>query len=139
MQSPNSYFMDVKCPGMFPVCNCKICHVSQTYGSFFSFRLLRHHDRLLARTNSSCLFFMHECAMPTYRRKDKTDRGCVAFLSHTDPLTYSGSQVAHSVEKTDFRSLISFSLSYVNHTHTLLRMFYSHYLFSHFFPLVLAV
>ena len=47
---------------------------------FSFFRLLRHHDCLLARTNSSCLPFMHECAVSTYRRKGKTDRGCVTFL-----------------------------------------------------------
>ena len=100
------------------VCNFgEICHVPQSYGSFFfSFRMLRHHGCLLARTNSSCLPFMHDCAEPTYRRKGKTDRGYVAFLFHTYPLTYSGSQVAHSAERIDF--LISFSY----HSHTLLRM-----------------
>ena len=89
--------------------------VPQPHGSFFSFRLLCHHDRLLARTDSGCVQFVHECAVPTYRRKDKTDRGCVTFLFHTHPLTYSGSQVAHSVERTNL--LISLS-SLVYHTHT---------------------
>ena len=80
----------------------------------FSFRLLYHHNRLLACTSSGCLPFVHECAVPTYRRKDKTDRGCVAFLFHyTHPLTYSGSQVVHSAERTDF--LISVFSPYVYH------------------------
>lgn len=96
---------------MFATCIGEICHVPQLYGSFFSFRLLRHHDRLLTRTNSSCLQFVHKCAVPTYRRKDKTDRGCVAFLFHIHPLTCSGFQVAHSVERTDLL-LLAFCLSH---------------------------
>lgn len=67
VQKPNSYFMDVKCPGMF---DGGIC---QSYYSFSSFRLLRHHNRLLKCTNSGCLPFVHDCTVPTYGRKDKTD------------------------------------------------------------------
>ena len=101
--------MDVKCPGMFA---SGFGVVPQLYSSF---RLLCHHHRLLARTNSSTLHFVRECAVPTYRGKDKTDRGCVAFLFHIHPLTHSGSQVAHSAERTDY--LISVSSPYICLSH----------------------
>lgn len=37
----------------------------KSYCSSFSFRLLRHHDHLLARTNSSCLRFVPCYTVPT--------------------------------------------------------------------------
>lgn len=90
------------------------------------FRLLRYHNRLLACTNSSCLSFVHECAVPTYRRKGKTDRGCVAILFHTtDLLTHSGSQVAHSAERTDvliFLLTLCLSRTYASHQHVLIAL-----------------
>ena len=71
--------------------------------TLFLFRLLQHHDRLLARTNSSRLRFVLECAVPTYRRKGKADRGCVTFPIFILPTNLIPlSQVAHSAEKTDF-------------------------------------
>lgn len=129
VQSPNSYFMDVKCPGML-VWFGEICHVPQSYGWSFSFRLLRHHNCLLARTNGSCLQFVHKCAVPTYRRKGKTDRGCVAFLFHTHPLMCSGSQVAHSVERTNL-FLLTLRRSHVHSSpHVLIALPFSPITFS---------
>ena len=111
VQTPRSYFMDVKCSGMWiyeQYCNLKSNDSFSFF--FFLFRLLQHHDRLLARTNSSCLRFVLECAVPTYRRKSKADRGCVTFPIFILPINLIPlSQVAHSAERTDFLILQSWT------------------------------
>ena len=84
--------------------------VTSNLMTLFLFRLLQHHDRLLARTNSGRLRFVLECAVPTYRRKGKADRGCVTFPIFILPTNLIPlSQVAHSAERTDFLILQSWT------------------------------
>ncbi|PPQ63530.1 hypothetical protein CVT24_004758 [Panaeolus cyanescens] len=86
VQSPNSYFMDVKCPGqyIYPFLQNSIFillrlldHLNSCKTRFY--RLFRHHHRLLARSNRCRLPIMHKRALPAHWWKGKTDRGYVAL------------------------------------------------------------
>lgn len=77
VQSPNSYFMDVKCPGAsscFPrargleLMRCGLR------------RMLQHHHRLLARPDRRPLRILLHCPLPAHRRKGTSHRGCVALI-----------------------------------------------------------
>jgi hypothetical protein len=63
VQSPNSYFMDVKCPGVLPIDHCS---AKDKCTDVIALRLLCHHHSFLPRTNRRSLWCMYECALPAY-------------------------------------------------------------------------
>lgn len=62
VQSPNSYFMDVKCPGAPD----DALHNSL---SNLDLRLFRHHNRVLTRPDSRYLLILCDRPLPADRRK----------------------------------------------------------------------
>jgi len=88
VQSPNSYFMDVKCPGASPS-SADVVSAAPCAGSlmFLIFRLLCHHHRLLACANRRRLPFLHKRAVPAHWWKGQAHRGCDFWLrsrTHVD-------------------------------------------------------
>ena len=79
VQSPDSYFMDVKCPGtsFFITPPPRIHRVFMMAGAS---RLFRNHNRLLARSDSRFVWRVLERLVPTHWWKGAVNRGSVVAV-----------------------------------------------------------
>lgn len=109
VQSPNSYFMDVKCPGMFFFLQLALgdmglrrVHSStlkgrcQCYSCFFCpfFRLLQNHNSVQPCSDSCALCWLFNGPVSAHWRQSTSHRGSVFqykiyFIAYLNPMIFS--------------------------------------------------